>query len=178
MAQKHIVKCLYCGEQFDAQPEDENKIWVKPNARRYAHLECHTKAMSEKTQEDIDLENIYAKVKELEGVNYNYIRTKKVLENMVKKFQYTYSSILKTLIYFYDVKKNKPKEGTGALGIVPYVYNDAYNYYYSIYLAQLKADKKIVEKYKVIEIESPRAKITPVKLFDMDFEEEEDINIE
>lgn len=174
MAQKHIVKCLYCGEQFDAQPEGENTLWMKPNPRRYAHLTCSQKASLEKTQEEQDLEIIYKKVKELEGANFNFIRTKRVLENMVKKYEYTYSSILKTLTYFYEIKGNKLKEGMGALGIIPYVYNDAYNYYYNIYLAQQKANKKITEKQKVIEIEPPRAKSNPVKLFDMDFIEEDD----
>ena len=34
---KHIVKCLICGNSFDANVEP----FIKANSRRYAHLECY-----------------------------------------------------------------------------------------------------------------------------------------
>lgn len=36
---KAIVKCLYCGEQFDRNSEK----YVKPSSTRYVHLECYLK---------------------------------------------------------------------------------------------------------------------------------------
>ena len=32
----HLVKCLYCGQQFDA----DKIAYVKPNNTRYAHKTC------------------------------------------------------------------------------------------------------------------------------------------
>lgn len=54
---KHMVKCFYCGEVFDASTTP----YVKPNSRRYAHKTCAQTAEENKTQEEKDkelLENI------------------------------------------------------------------------------------------------------------------------
>jgi hypothetical protein len=64
------------------------------------------------------------------------------------------------------VKGNKFDEGKaqGGIGIVPYVYQHAYNYYYAIWEAQQKqsniSDVASVEQYipKVIEVKIPTPK--------------------
>lgn len=43
---KHMVKCFYCGEVFDASTTP----YVKPNSRRYAHKTCAQTAEENKTQ--------------------------------------------------------------------------------------------------------------------------------
>ena len=51
--------------------------------------------------------------------------------------------MLKTLIYWYEIKGNSTEKANGGIGIIPYVYKDASEYYYSIYLAQIaNRDKK------------------------------------
>ena len=47
---KHMVKCLYCGQMFDANTEP----FVKPNARRYAHVACARTEEETQTQEEKD----------------------------------------------------------------------------------------------------------------------------
>ena len=49
---KHMVKCFYCGEVFDASTTP----YVKPNSRRYAHKTCAQTAEENKTQEEKDKE--------------------------------------------------------------------------------------------------------------------------
>ena len=51
MATTHNVKCLYCGMVFDAQPQDQGKVWFKPRTNRYAHIACKDKADGTMTKE-------------------------------------------------------------------------------------------------------------------------------
>ena len=44
---KHMVKCLYCGQMFDANIEP----FVKPNARRYALKHYYGKEFREEVEE-------------------------------------------------------------------------------------------------------------------------------
>jgi hypothetical protein len=50
----------------------------------------------------------------------------------MSKYNYTYSGIHRSLEYFYEVKGNSLDKANGGIGIVPFVYQDAYNYYYSL----------------------------------------------
>jgi len=44
--------------------------------------------------------------------------------------------MLKALKYWYEVKKN-PLDTNRGIGIIPYIYNQAKEYYYALYLANL-----------------------------------------
>ena len=79
--------------------------------------------------------------------------------------------MLKTLIWFYEIKGNSVNKAQGGIGIIPFVYNDARNYFYSLYLAQIANENistyKHERKCKVIEIESPEVYVRPIKLFNV-----------
>ena len=82
--------------------------------------------------------------------------------------------MLRSLTWFYEVKQNSIDKANGGIGIIPFIYNDAYKYYYNIYLAQQK--NKDIENYKVavkeVTIQSPRMYVRP-RLFNLDDEEED-----
>ncbi|MCM1324725.1 MAG: hypothetical protein NC218_11440 [Acetobacter sp.] len=59
--------------------------------------------------------------------------------------QYTYSGILKTLKYFYEIKHGDISKARNGIGIVSFVYDDAYRYWRSIWEAQ-QANKRAIEK--------------------------------
>ncbi len=149
---KHIVKCPGCGLTFDASIEEH----IIKN-RRYWHKACFEKAEQEKTQEERDLEALFEYCKNLFGKTYNYVATKKLIEKYHTEYEYTYSGILRALKYWYEIKHNPIDKSNGSIGIVPHIYNDAYNYYYSIWLANQNNAPKILERYepKVIEITIP-----------------------
>ena len=42
--------------------------------------------------------------------------------------------MLKALIYFYEVKGNSVEKANGGIGIIPWIYKDAYNYYYDLWM--------------------------------------------
>ena len=94
-----------------------------------------------------------------------------------EEYNYTYSGIHKALIYFFEIKGNSIEKANGNIGIVPYVYKDAFNYYYSIWEANQKNETKKIEDYlpeeHVITIQSPQRKIKQRKLFTFLDEEEE-----
>ena len=81
-------------------------------------------------------------IKQLFGDTANYAQIKRQLKIYINDNHYSYSGILKSLIYFYKIKGNSTEKANGALGIVPFVYQDAYNYYYSIWLANQKAKEE------------------------------------
>ena len=166
---KHLVKCFYCGQTFDANIEP----FAKPRANRYAHAACHDQAESNKTQEERDYEALVEYIKALFG-NPNP-RVWKQLKEYKDEYGYSYSGILKTLIWWYDIRHNDIEKANGGIGIVPYVYNDACDYYYALYLAQIANEDKDIEhlqmRVKEFTIETPQPQRRPPRLFK--FEEEE-----
>ena len=172
---KAIVKCLYCGKQFDRN--DPSIKFVKIG-RRYAHLACSINHEANMTQEEKDLRDLCEYIKDLLGSEYNF----KKVEHQIKEYKqykdgdsmpYTYSGMLASLKWFYEVKNNSKEAANGGIGIIPYIYNDAKKYYYQLYLAQEK--NKEVTNYEVaveiINIPPPRAQQSKIKLW---FDDEED----
>ena len=82
--------------------------------------------------------------------------------------------MLKTLIWWYEIKGNSKEKANGGIGIIPFVYKDALTYYYSLYLAQL-ANENVESipkpKVKEIEIYSPEVYRRPPKMFNVEDEE-------
>lgn len=177
----HIVICPYCHKSFDASIEP----YVKLN-RRYAHKTCFdaaagaspyksAKTKSKEKQIDPDLENLKKYISKLFGKKCNWAMTMKYIKKFKEENGYTYSGIQKSLMYFYEIKGNSIEKSNYSIGIVPYVYQDAYEYYYKIYMAQQK--NATVKDYKapveVITIPSPRLRDTiKIKLFNMEDDDE------
>lgn len=178
----HNVKCAICGETFD-----RDKIQaVKHGARRYAHLRCNPSgevvALAETDPEKIKelqaLTDLETYAKELLQDDFNPARVRKQINEYHQKYGYSYDGMKKTLIYWYEIKGQSKEKANGGIGIIPFIFNDARNYYYSLYMAQL-ANKDIQPGYrpkvKEIEIESPRAEIKRLKLFNITEEDENGI---
>ena len=169
----HRVKCYYCGITFD---RDKVVDCVKVNGSRYAHLECHLKAQDEKTQEEKDLEALEQYIIELLRIDYINPRVRKQINDFKAQYNYSYTGMLKSLKYFYEVKKNDVSKAKGGIGIIPYIYQDAWNYYYHIWVANQSNQAKPVEQYqpqeRVIKIPIPKRVEKKKKLFSF-LEEEE-----
>ena len=167
----HYVKCFYCGKTFDR--DKFSAVLVKP--RRYAHKECaenkqqNKEISTEKTQEEKDIEALEKYIMNLFNEDYVNARIKKQIKDFREEYNYTYSGMLKTLIYWYEVKGNSTEKANGGIGIIPFVYKDANRYYYNLYLAKIANENKDIQKYKpkekIIEIASPRVLTKPPRLF-------------
>ena len=115
----HPVKCFYCGHTFD---RDRFPFVAIPNkVKRYAHKECYEKAINEDIKEQEDKEKLEEYIKNLFG----YKTLPEKVNKQIRKFHiennYSYSAIYKTLIYFFDIKKNTIEKANGGIGIVPYI---------------------------------------------------------
>ena len=167
---KAMVKCFYCGKSFDRNSEP----FTKPRANRYAHAACDQQANANKTQEERDYEQLVEYIKHLFG-NPNP-RVWKQLKEFKDVYGYTYSGMYKTLIWWFELKHGDIEKANGGIGIIPYVYEQASQYYYALYLAQIANEDKDIEHLKVqvkeYTIETPRPQRKMRKLFK--FREEED----
>lgn len=182
---KHLVKCLYCSETFDANQEEFIQI-----KRRYAHKNCYeaagcqppppakrkttTKAKSSAPkQEDPDLKALKDYIQQLFGDNANWAMITKQIKTYREENGYSYSGILKSLIFFYEVKHGSREKANGAIGIVPFTYQAAYNYYLDIFLAnQQNENKDFVQTIKEYSIRPPKMRGTKRRLFNLGGEDE------
>ena len=131
---------------FDRDKEPFKQI----SERRYAHLTCAIAAENEKSQAEKDKEDLENYIMNLLGEEFISPKVRKQISNYIETYNFTYSGMKKALVYFYEVKGNDKSKANGGIGIIPYVYRDAYNYYYSIWLANQKNEDKIVPNYKPI----------------------------
>ena len=146
---------------FDRDKEPFKQI----SERRYAHLTCAIAAENEKNQAEKDKEDLENYIMNLLGEEFISPRVRKQISNYIETYNFTYSGMKKALVYFYEVKGNDKSKANGGIGIIPYVYRDAYNYYYSIWLANQKTEDKIVTNYKPIirEVRIPPPQLKPRK---------------
>ena len=139
------------------------------NSRRYAHISCAEKQQKEKTKEELDKEELENYIKQLFGITQLTPKIKKQIKKYIKEENYSYSGIRRSLVYFYEIKHNSLEKSNDGIGIVPWVYCDAYNYYYNLWLAQQKNQDKNIDDYKpkeiVITIPPPERKIKKKTLF-------------
>ena len=171
---KHIVKCAICNETFDANTVP----YIKVNSRRYAHKSCSDAKKQQVSQEEKDKTALLDYIKQLLKLEYVTARIQKQIKQYVDEYHYTYSGMRKALIYFYEIKGNDIEKANGGIGIIPYVYDAAYRYYYDLWLAQERNRGKEISEYKpdviIINIPRPKKKIKKRRLFSfLDSEEEE-----
>lgn len=162
------VRCFYCGEAFNREKEPCEKV----RGRRWAHKACFDKYA---TDEDLKIQ-IFDYVKELFDIDVVSEEVKRQVQNYLGR-GYTCKGILNALKYFYDVQKHSIVQADERIGIVPYVYNEAQEFF-------AKADKireineKILsgwsEEQDVIKISipSPQRQVQKRNLFSFLDEEE------
>ena len=165
MATTRMVKCKYCGIQFNRNAES----FVEVGGRRYAHKECAEKYQQSISQEERDYMELEKYIKKLFNKNVVSARIKKQIKDFKQEYNYTYSGMQKTLYWWFELKGGSIEKANNGIGIVPFVYQDALDYFYRLYLAKIANDisPEQIKKAKVEEIEigSPRVYINPPKLF-------------
>ncbi len=132
----HVVKCVYCDKKFD---RDTEKYQVISN-RRYAHLGCHEPVID---TDNITASTISKYATKLLGSTAKQILISKQTKDFVAR-GLTYNGIFYTLKYWYEIKNNSIEKAKGGIGIVPYVYDEAKQYW---------EDNKPMDDIKVPKIE-------------------------
>ncbi len=163
--------CFWCHQAI--HPGQDNVITMPQLPNRYVHKKCN----EEYPKTDLDKLTIY--IIQLYKLKDDYILPKymKQISSYARDYNFTYSGMLKALKYWYEVKHHTIDAERG-VGIIPYVYKNAYDYYYALYIADLENQDKDFNQYipKDIEIKikPPERNIQKRKLFN--FLDEENIN--
>lgn len=163
---KAIVKCKFCGESFD---RNDPKIEFVKIKNRYAHKKCYEAQDAADLQEQEDWNNLIEYVSALLGEDFNFVKTQKLLEKYKTEYKFSYSGMLKALKWFYEIKHGSKENAHGAVGILPYIYEDAYKYYFEIYQKQQKnaAAAPYQITVQTVSIPSPRVYVAPPYLFNL-----------
>ena len=163
----HFVICKYCGQRFNRDVEP----FVEVGSRRYAHKDCADKVDASMTQEEKDYYKLEEYIKKLFSIDTISAKIKKQIHDFRQEYGYTYSGMLKTLYWWYEIKGNSIELSQEGIGIVPFVYNQAEKYFYALYMAKMFNDglEEYKPKVEEVEIASPRVYTqSQIKLFDMD----------
>lgn len=139
------------------------------SARRYAHALCAGTLSAEGAKIEQDKKALKEYIDNLLGENKSPVKINRQIKEYVDDLGYSYSGILRTLKYFYEVKQNPIDKANGGIGIVPFVYPQARNYYYEQWLLQQKNKEKDVSQYipkvKEITIKPPARQLKRRKIF-------------
>lgn len=164
----HYVICKYCNQRFNREKEGG----VLVNGRRYAHPKCAEEYEQQKTQEEKDIAALEDYIKKLFKIETLTAKIKRQIKDFKKEYNYTYSGILKTLIWWFEIRGNSIEKANDGIGIVPYVYQRAHDYYYSLYLAEFTNSLLSLEasqiKIKEVYIEEPIIEKKQPKLFNLE----------
>ena len=156
--------------------------WLKlPVSKQELDTFLREKVGLQLTQTEVDKANLNKYLYTLYNGKYDFARTNLLIKKYVTELGFTYSGIHKALIYFYEVQGNAIEdEASRSIGIVPYVYEEAKNYYYKMWSVNKRNSEVNIENYipKTINITNPQPqrKIKkPKKKFSF-LDEEVDIN--
>ena len=162
---KHMVKCPICNKMFDANQEP----YVMISSRRYAHLSCQQSAQEQAEQIQKDKEALEQYIKQL----FNYKTLPEKVNRQIKQYvterNYTYSGILKTLKYWFEIKQGDIEKANGGIGIVPFIYDDAFTYWRGVWeiKERNKEAEQIIIPVREVHITSPKR--TPMRRFRKQF---------
>ena len=176
----HPCICSVCGKKFDRDIVQA----VKSGARRYAHQTCmpdgeivplpppaeKKKVVKKESKEDPEMRELKDTIKDIFGDKANWAMCiKQIKTYTASPYSYSLSGIRKSLIYFYQVKNHPIEKANGNIAIVPYIYTEAYDYYYQLFLLENQFEnKEIIEKEEreiVIPPPKPRRKFKLFKLW-------------
>lgn len=168
-----VVICCVCKKPISKK----NDKFKQMGPNQYAHYpECYE---LEQNREKTDAELLNNYIMNLFNWDYVHPRVKKQINSYIETYNFTYSGIQKSLEYFYDIKGNDLQNAHGSIGIVPYIYQDAYEYFYRIWKARQRNEnvhaKDFIPRIKEVRIPPPQARFKERKLFTF-LDEEEEIN--
>ncbi|KFZ25962.1 MAG: hypothetical protein KQ78_01918 [Candidatus Izimaplasma bacterium HR2] len=76
-----------------------------------------------------DRDSLYLFMCELFGYEYVVPRVRKQINEIMEEYKYTYKGIELTLDYIYRIEKMDKQKANGGIGIVPYFYERAKEFY-------------------------------------------------
>lgn len=135
------VKCYFCENKVD------KKVAIKADKKNF-HPQCY--------QNYLDKKDCCDYICSIFNLKAPGPRIYSQLSTFILQKNYSYKNIKLTLKYWYEVKK-QPREKAGeGIGIVPYIYDEAVNYFKEL---ENKQKNQSLEIQKYIEKEKNREHI-------------------
>lgn len=136
--------CRVCKQEIDKTLDD----WIMPSKNYYFHKSCYgnfkdaKEIKTDKDYEPLIFDYIARDLK----VSYDYYKIKAQINQFVKDGM-TCKGILFTLKYYYDrYGKDNWERGYGGIGIVPYCYKEATDYWVNIEIKKQGSCDKIIKQ--------------------------------
>lgn len=146
---ERAVKCPVCEKYFKRSEEE-----FQYHKNRYYHKIC----FNNKNKTNQDKEDLMFYIQKLLRKKADY-KINSQLKNFVDNKKYQYKDIKNALYYFYEIKNNPIAKANGGIGIVPYVIDEAKEYFKEKEeRAQNAANIKPIDNTKVIKIHDPTNK--------------------
>lgn len=152
-----------------------NEEAISLSGDRFAHVECYSK---DNNRNKTDYDKLFEYIMAVYNESFVNPAKQKAIEKMIKDHGFTYSGIHGTLVYLYEILKKRP-EDSNYLGIVPWYYTEAKEYFLTKAKVNAENAKKDIENYKAKQIvvkTKERERIVQKKKFSI--LDEEDINAE
>lgn len=140
----HKVKCKYCEIIFDA--DQEPYVYIE-SSRRYAHKNCYENFTSQLTQNEKDYLELEKYIKKLFGKDYVNAKIMNQIQSYKQTYGYTYSGIYKCLQWWFEIKKHPIEDANDGIGIVPFIYEEVFDYYHRLWLAHEANSIYDIKKY-------------------------------
>ena len=124
-----MPECRICHLAIKKEKEKENIDWIMPSKNYYYHKKCYETWKETPTSEQDWIDLIYDFLSRDLKVSYDYFKCSAQIKKFWKENKINPKGIYFTLKYFYEIKNNTWSKGYGGLGIVPYVFTEAKNYW-------------------------------------------------
>lgn len=111
---------------------------------RFAHIDCYSKSEANGKS---DYDKLFDYIMLVYNESFVDPAKQKSIKNMIDSYGFTHSGIHGTLVYLYEVLKKKPND-SNYLGIVPYYYTKAKEYYSELKRVKEVNSQKNIEDYK------------------------------
>lgn len=147
-----LVKCQICEEKSEKETMVVKIIGQKTKVNKYYHATClENKELHEKERQI--LFDYICKLYEVDVPN-GYVM--KQMKDYHTKYNYRYAGMKMALEYFYDIKLN-PLPDFQTIGILPYIYDEAKDYY---------TEQRRIQNMEYKEVEKKVTNIRPPKKVD------------
>jgi hypothetical protein len=130
--------CEFCHTAIPAGQE------VTLPGDRFAHVDCYSKDNSHGKS---DYDKLFEYIMSVYDESFVNPAKQKAIEKMIKDHGFTHSGIHGTLVYLYEILKKRPQD-SNYLGIVPWYYTEAKEYFTNKAKVNAENAKKDIENYK------------------------------
>lgn len=155
-------KCRICGKPISQKADPDTYVVIN---RFHIHKECYTGIEQDK-------DNFFRYCQELFGDGFDFVKLNRMAEGYRRAYNYTWSGMHGSLVYFYEIKHHSVKDANNNIGIIPYIYKDAKDYFDK--LEQVKENNSKQKEYKaqqkVVTIPIPSQTTRQPRLFSMEDE--------